>query len=365
VWRDDRSGVRRIFAHHVLADGALDPGVPADGRQLPSSDASDTFVNLAADGQGGCFVARSTGISHLHRLDSAALPRPGWPAEGIALNTQPPISGAIGLSPDGLGGTFVSYRNGFGSIPPQGLYAQHFAGNGGYAPGWSAGGYRLSGTGWESALAGSGNAAIAVWNDVRNPYHGVYAQRLLTDGPVPAQLALVNASATVGRVALRWYSGDGAGMSATLERRTVASDWARLTEITADGSGHIVYDDAAVTPGVRYGYRMVWQDGSITRTGGEAWVTVPRESQFALEAPRPNPARGQVTLAVTLPDGSGARLDVLDLSGRRVASRDLTGLGAGRHVVALPEVEGLPAGLYVLQVTHAGVAQRARLVRVD
>jgi hypothetical protein len=92
---------------------------------------------------------------------------------------------------------------------------------------------------------------------------------------------------------------------------------------------------------------------------------VPKELALALGAPSPNPSNGAVTLAVTLPAARGARLDVLDLAGRRVASRDLGGLDPGRHVIALTEAEALAPGLYVLQLTHAGVARRARLVRVE
>src|SRR5439155_413586 len=81
VWRDDRDPTSRLYANAVLASGALAPGIPADGRQLPSSGSGDAFVNLVADG-GGCFVVLATldasnqGISYLHRLDAPMEPRP-------------------------------------------------------------------------------------------------------------------------------------------------------------------------------------------------------------------------------------------------------------------------------------------------
>jgi hypothetical protein len=128
VWSDHRSG-DRLYAHVVESGGTLAAGIPADGRQIPSSSAGDTFSDLASDGQGGCFVVRGVSASsYLHRLDAAMQPRPGWPAEGIALNTLPSPGGAAGVSPDGLGGAYVWFRNGYGSAAPQGIYAQHFAG---------------------------------------------------------------------------------------------------------------------------------------------------------------------------------------------------------------------------------------------
>jgi hypothetical protein len=367
VWSDERSGATRLYGHVVLADGTLEAGIPADGRPLPSSDLSDTFVGLTGDAQGGCFVAREgpAGISRLARLDATLLPRAGWPGDGIALNTLAAPGGSVGLAPDGLGGTFVSFRNGFGSALPQGLYAQHVAADGGPAAGWAPGGYRLSGTGQEAAIVRSDVGAIVAWNDSRSAYRGVYAQRLVSDGPVATQLALASAAAGARSVSLRWYSADGPALSATIERNAGGAGWTFLAEVTADGSGSLEYVDTAVIPGARYGYRVVWQDGAVTRTGGEAWITVPLDLALALEAPSPNPSSGAVALAVTLPEARAARLDVFDLAGRRVAGRDLTGLGAGRHLVALREAAALAPGLYVIQLTQAGAMRRARLVRVE
>jgi len=367
VWRDERDGTSRLYANGVVAAGTLAPGIPADGRPLPSSDLDDRFVNLASDGQGGSFVVREgltpvfAGISHLYRLDATMQPHPGWPAEGIALNTLSAGAGAVGLLADALGGAFVSYRNGFGNLPPEGLYAQHFAPDGSLAPGWTSAGYRLSGTGQESRMVRSGWGAIVAWFDDRRAWTGVYAQRLADDGPVATRLALVSASAAAGRVSLRWFAADGAGLRVTVERRTERSDWSPLAEAATDGTGTVAYDDRAVEPGARYGYRLTWIEGEVARSSSETWIAVPLDVTFALESPRPNPAIGRVSVGLTLPDARGARLDVLDLAGRRVLSRDLAGLGAGRHVVTLDEAATLTPGVYTLRLTQDGAARFARL----
>ena len=160
---------------------------------------------------GGCFVVNETNaptqaLSCLYRLDGAAQPATGWPAEGIALNSLSPGDGRVGVVADGLGGAYVSYRNGFGIAAPQGLYAKHFAADGTPAPGWTSAGVRLSGTGQESKIVRSGSDAIVAWTDDRHPGQGVYAQRLVTDGPVPTQLSLVSATSDGVCVALRWYA---------------------------------------------------------------------------------------------------------------------------------------------------------------
>ena len=366
LWRDDRSGNPRLYGHLVLAGGTLAPELPGDGRQIPSSDASDALVGLAGDGQGGVLIARSAGgITRLHRLGADLNAHAGWPGEGVALNTIVSGDGSAGLAPDGLGGAYACFRNGFGSTAPQGLYAQHYAANGSVAPGWSASGYRLSGTGQTAAIVRSGAGAIVAWDDARSSYRGIYAQSLLTDGPVAAELALVSASATARGVALRWYSADGAGLLAALERSVNGAAFEPVAEIAADGTGNLEYEDTAVTPGTRYGYRLRWHDGTVTRTSAETWIVVPRELALALDAPSPNPSRGAVALAITLPDARGASLGVFDIAGRRVVARALAGLSAGRHIVPLREAATLAPGLYVVELTQAGATRRTRLVRID
>jgi len=369
VWRDERTGVSRLYAHRVLDVGVASPAVPADGRQVATGTTGDAFVNVASDGQGGCFVVSAgldlalTAISRLHRLDDALLPRPGWPAGGIGLNTLSPGHGAVGLVDDGAGGAYVSYRNGFGSAPPQGLYAQHFAADGSLAPGWTVAGYRLSGHGQDSRVVRSGAGAIVAWSDSRPGWHGVYAQRVVTDGPVSTQLALVAATAVRGRVSLHWYAADAAGLAVTLERRGAASDWASLGGAIADGTGHLRYEDTSVEPGTRLAYRAAWFDEGARRVTDEVWVDVPAGHRLALAAPRPNPSTGSVSLVVTLAADAPAVLDLIDLAGRRVASRDLGALGAGSHAVQLEEASGLAPGVYVLRLTQNGETRTTRLLR--
>jgi len=361
TWVDLRDGISRIFSHHVLSNGALAGGIPVDGKPLIQNVIDDALVDTRADGQGGLFIVRATGESRLHRLDGSLNPAPGWPVDGLLLNSQPPGDGRVGMLPDGAGGIYVSFRNGFGNVAPQGLYAQHFAGDGSLAPGWTADGYRLSGNGQMSQLVKSGIGAIAVWGDTRPAARGVYAQRLVTDGPVPAQLALVNASAMPDRVSLRWYSGGAANLAATVERSDGDGAWSSLADLTGDATGYIRYDDRDVAAGRRYGYRLTWLEGATRRTSEETWITVPVALGFAIESPRPNPASGAVSLAFTLRDGAATRLDVLDLSGRRVLGRDFSALGAGRHLVRLEEASSLAPGVYTLRLSQGAEARFARL----
>ena len=86
------------------------------------------------------------------------------------------------------------------------------------------------------------------------------------------------------------------------------------------------------------------------------------DAQFALEGARPNPAVGhRVTVSFVLPDAAPARLDLLDITGRRVATRDLAGLGAGRHQVAFEPEHALQPGVYLVKLTGAGGMRTAKV----
>lgn len=85
---------------------------------------------------------------------------------------------------------------------------------------------------------------------------------------------------------------------------------------------------------------------------------------LALSAVWPNPSRDGFSVAVSLPDEAPARIEVLDLAGRRVLTRELGGLGPGSRVVALPEARALPPGVYLVCVRHGGrTLTRAAVVR--
>ena len=86
---------------------------------------------------------------------------------------------------------------------------------------------------------------------------------------------------------------------------------------------------------------------------------------LALIGARPNPAVGDLIVAFTLPDAGPARIELFDAAGRRAASRDVGALGAGTHRVTLAPAGRLPAGIYLVRLTHASrsIAIRAAVMR--
>jgi len=370
-WLDSRGSVLKMFLSHVLASGALASGIPVGGRQLASGPEADIFYGFAPDGAGGSLALRGSHdpgfhySSFCHRSDDTGLARAGWPAEGRLLGTLTNSGfSSSALLPDGDGGAYVCFANGSSPDPSTGLYAMHLAGDGGDAPGWTDPGYRLSSTGLNPQIVGSGTGAIVAWEDYRAGASGIYAQRIVVDGPVATEISLASATADGDRVSLRWLVSGANVMTGTVERRTESSAWSTLAEVAADGSGYVAYEDRSVALGTRYGYRLVWRDGAITRTGGEVWLEVSGALALSIESPRPNPSAGAVSVALALPRAAPSRLQIVDVTGRRAVDRDLSALGAGRHVIALDEAAGLAPGVYLLRLVQGEETRTTRLLRV-
>lgn len=83
---------------------------------------------------------------------------------------------------------------------------------------------------------------------------------------------------------------------------------------------------------------------------------------MALHGARPNPSLSGLSAAFTLPDAAAARLDLTDLAGRRITTRDVGALGPGEHVVNLTEGRRLAPGVYMLRLTRGGESLTARAV---
>lgn len=85
--------------------------------------------------------------------------------------------------------------------------------------------------------------------------------------------------------------------------------------------------------------------------------------RLALSRAWPNPARGAFRVTFSLPNGSPARLELIDLAGRRVLERAVS--GPGPHVVALePDSRSVPVGIYALRLTQGGQAVSTKLALV-
>jgi len=209
------------------------------------------------------------------------------------------------------------------------------------------------------ALFANGANLYAAWADGRGGSPDVYGATisLVT---TPVQVSLATLQAEPDHVTLSWYAGGRPGLVATVERRESATGFVALGEAVADANDMLVFVDRAVTPGARYAYRLAWNEGDIRRTTPESWVEVPVVASFALHGARPNPAVNGVFVSFALPDAAPATVELLDVSGRRVCAKAVT--GPGTQLVNVSAGLALEPGLYLVRLTHGGRSLTARVV---
>ena len=187
---------------------------------------------------------------------------------------------------------------------------------------------------------------------LRAATHGRGMYERLVDVPVAAQLSLIGAEIVDGHPRMTWYSADGANEKLNVFRRHEPGDWEKVGESWADGSGQIVFEDDQALRGHSYEYALGIQGNGGEIRAGNVWVDVPLNSRFALRATSTK-GRGPLQFTVSLPSAGPARLDLLDVTCRRVSDVDLGGLGEGEHTVSL-DSRGASSGIYWARLTQAG-----------
>jgi len=158
---------------------------------------------------------------------------------------------------------------------------------------------------------------------------------------------------------------------------TVASGLTNPTYLVLDPASALVYW-AEAGAGVQHVYRAPMNGGArtllptpVTTYGGLAFqpnygLPVPLAdgpAEFALAPLAPNPARGPLEAAFTLPREAHARLSVLDLQGREIAVLEDAVLAAGRHTAAW-NTAARPAapGMYFVRFAADGRTWTRRVV---
>jgi len=206
-----------------------------------------------------------------------------------------------------------------------------------------------------------GDVSVTVIADGCRPDMGTIQ---VSDPATPALASLVSVEVAMDHVRLAWSCVDCAATRATVLRRVPGSEEIAVADVVADGTSRIEFNDLAVWRGGRFGYLLSLREGARETRTAETWVDVPGGPPLELSAAGPNPVHGIVELSLSLPDSRPARVELLDLSGRRRLSRDVGALGAGRHRLRLDGSDALAAGVYLVRLTHDGVSRVLRIAIV-
>lgn len=176
-------------------------------------------------------------------------------------------------------------------------------------------------------------------------------------GPVSTALTNVFAVAGADHVELLWAGADP-GERMHLERTLESGNWRELAVLEADHEGRLRHLDLDILAGQRLAYRLRRTDGTTTTAVD---VTVPLEVRLALRLVGGQPARGAIAFDITRVPGRDARLELFDVSGRRVASADVGAAGAATQRVPL-ERSSVPPGIYLARLSCGRERAESRLV---
>lgn len=200
---------------------------------------------------------------------------------------------------------------------------------------------------------GTFGAAIASHASVSYPTHVAIAD-LNGDGKLDLAIGENGPSAPYDYVDIALGNGDG---TFTVTERPAVGYGAlslALKDVNGDGTLDLITANyGSSTVAVAFG------------TTGPVGVTGPPGDGLALEGARPDPAIAGLTVAFSLPDAAPAELSVYDVAGRRILNREVSGLGAGRHVLRLDGEAPIASGMYLLRLTHGNrsLVQRAIVLR--
>jgi pre-peptidase len=210
-----------------------------------------------------------------------------------------------------------------------------------------------------TALFANQNAVYACWSDGRNGDPDVFMATV--DARVAApQVGLQSVSAAPGLVRLVWSTPD-VGLTATVYRSTDMVNWTALGDVSRDSEGRLVFEDHGAVAGTRYYYRLGLHGCSGETLTQEVAVDVPTSvaTEPSIHEVRPIPADLQVFVTFTLPGAGPATLELLDVSGRRVRERSVSGLG--EQTIDLGTGEPLRAGVYLVRLTQGGKSAVSRV----
>ncbi len=172
-----------------------------------------------------------------------------------------------------------------------------------------------------------------------------------------------------GVARLEWSTQNTTGPIGAVYRREPSTEWTSIGTVEADGQGLVSFEDNTITPGQDYGYQIVVSSEVGDEFVGEVWVSSATDvgatpsAALALQV-WPNPATGPFGISIASPSAEPARLEMFDVRGRRVLSRELGSLGTGARRVEIGNAKNYPSGVYYLRLMQSGRSTSSRLVLV-
>lgn len=394
-----RAGIRLM---RVGPDGTRLAPWPERGLRVPGLSNSSALLGfvpgLANDGQGGVLVASTDSVLRVQRVGPDTALVPGWPATGLQLrhpgsaSFYTPRTTFVPSGADHFIACWIEY-----GVNTDEHWCQRFGLDGTIDPAWPAQGLLVgtcpsTGEAWMfRCFADDGGGVTMTWvlpNGTTNT-EDVHACRVLADGTFPqgywggAKLLASVPRPLQGPDAVAVCRGRGNGLiviwmdpALGMRGRWYADNRSPDPDLDHDESDLNADTDrpgrraavAALSDGDGGAYLLFcWANSAMPVTmGAIGHVTQHSVLDVPPAAPRslalavsPNPARGAFAARFALPDDAPATLELLDVSGRRVWSREVR--GAGPHTLSVGEGLSLAPGVYLARLSRGGEARTARV----
>jgi hypothetical protein len=176
-----------------------------------------------------------------------------------------------------------------------------------------------------------------------------------SDPPSSGTIATQSALADAEAAHLVWSVPGSIIQPGTVERSADGSTWSVVGAVIPDATGHMSFDDAGVPPRQPRAWRVRVSVAGTSLTSDPEWLTIggttavePAGVAFALSLAGRASTPGAIAVSCALPRTGNARVELLDVSGRRIDSRDLLAAGKGVHRVELGR--GLPGGMFFVRL---------------
>ncbi len=191
------------------------------------------------------------------------------------------------------------------------------------------------------------------------------------EGTVPVLIGGLSAIDVGTGIRLTWRgSAEGDVLAYVVERRNGNGDFAR-----ASGELHPAPEIEWTDPSAPFGEALAYRVGAVSFRGDVQWSPVVHAERRRAENRRlairrvfPNPFQDDVSLDVFSPAGEAGTLEILDVTGRRVATRDLGPLPRGASVAQWDGRDdagrGVAPGFYLARLTVGRSTGVARMLRV-
>lgn len=191
----------------------------------------------------------------------------------------------------------------------------------------------------------------------------------IDDVTTPTLLTLFEAVGSDNGVELHWRLAERDGLDALWVERgeSAAGPWVQALVDVREEADVTVAVDRDVAGGRRYHYRLVTRVGGDLLVLGQTSASAPLDRRLAIARIAPNPSRGRMLIAYVLPQEVHARVSIVDVQGRTVATLVSGLLPAGHHEAHWSgEWRGgeAPAGVYFVCIEALGTRLERRFVRV-